>query len=344
MAAVRARTPTRALALTLVLVLLAVAAAPLGLAGAHDSSDLDAYLLSTAIGLDARRDMQFAEAALRVQGRNVTWLHVPKCGSSFAIALYHYECPGTPTNLFDTPHGHGHGGGARPLPEGYITGGTRLGVKYPPAKYCPEASYRDIGHTPYHWWKHPPQLQFLRGDGTTTTFDPWVTMLRDPSQRIISGFHAGLHSMGMSKGLRAKMYRTVKTPAEYARFPGIAGCMTKMLIGHACASLHNVTFDDVALAKTILAERIAFVGLTGEWQASLDLFHAMTHTQCDRASTEGANLRPSASATKTTAGYDTSVLDGFVDEADEALYAFAVSLFKDRQRRYRTSRVSSVCD
>ena len=120
--------------------------------------------------------------------------------------------------------------------------------------------------------------------------------------------------------------------------------MTKMLIGHACASLHNVTFDDVALAKTILAERIAFVGLTGEWQASLALFHAMTHTQCDRASTEGANLRPSASATKTTAGYDTSVLDGFVDEADEALYAFAVSLFKDRQRRYRTSRVSSVCD
>ena len=56
-----------------------------------------------------------------------------------------------------------------------------------------------------------------------------VIMLRKPSQRIISGFHAGLHANGMKAKMRQRMYETVKTPAEYANFPGIAGCETKMV-------------------------------------------------------------------------------------------------------------------
>ena len=52
----------------------------------------------------------------------------------------------------------------------------------------------------------------------------------------------------------------------------------------------------------------------------------MTFTQCDRAWTEGEHVRPGKQSS--AVGYGTSVLEGFVDEADESLSAFAVSLFE----------------
>ena len=296
--------------------LLAMLAAAAALAPARTRGDehaSDPELLALAKRANVARQPLFEEAVAHTEGRAVRVMHVPKCGSSFQIAAWHYACPGTPLNMTVPRHG------AMFVPKKF----------YPAKDFCPEASDKARIHAPY---RSEDETDFVDG-----RFTPWLTMLRDPSQRFISGFHAGLHSYGMSRHDREHMRSTVTTPAQYARYPGIAGCMTKMLIGKNCASSHHVTSDDVTLAKRVLAERIAFFGITDRWQDSLDLFHAMTFTQCDRASTEGRNVRPGqqSSARDAFMGYNTSVLEGFVDEADESLYAFAVSLFEARRHRYR---------
>ena len=82
---------------------------------------------------------------------------------------------------------------------------------------------------------------------------------------------------GMPPERRASLRRQARgSPATYARWPGIAGCATKMLIGRPCASdskkLHPA---DASRAAGVLRERFAFVGLLEHWNASVCVFHAL---------------------------------------------------------------------
>eukprot|EP00730_Choanoeca_flexa_P018320 TRINITY_DN88_c0_g1_i1.p1 TRINITY_DN88_c0_g1~~TRINITY_DN88_c0_g1_i1.p1 ORF type:complete len:228 (+),score=46.89 TRINITY_DN88_c0_g1_i1:11-694(+) len=101
-----------------------------------------------------------------------------------------------------------------------------------------------------------------------------VTMIRDPRTRLWSAYNVGMHSVGMSSALRKQMLASVKTARQYAQWPGIASCQTKMILGHNCAAKFTITED---LFQTAVARlrTFAFVGLTDDWDTSICLFHAM---------------------------------------------------------------------
>ena len=184
---------------------------------------------------------------------------------------------------------------------------------------------------------------------------PVITMLRRPGQRLMSAYLAGLHSHGMSHAAKVEMYRSVTTPAQFARTPGVAACQTKMLVGRNCAARHadscradGTLVGDAARAKRALVEQVAYFGLTDRWEESIALFHAMTGTNPnpELLRTELQNNRHTPQYVGDVSGqqgadapgpHNEALLEGFVDERDEDLYAFAVQLFEERLRRYNIS-------
>jgi hypothetical protein len=72
----------------------------------------------------------------------------------------------------------------------------------------------------------------------------------------------------------------------------------------------------------LLENDFAFVGLTGEWDLSVCLFHKMYGGKCH--SREFVNVRPGSHHSKQ---YDTQILGGFTDEMDGKLYERASKLF-----------------
>lgn len=60
-----------------------------------------------------------------------------------------------------------------------------------------------------------------------------------------------------------------------SHFPGIRGCMTKMVLGYNCANRVKLTTQDLEQAKRIVRSQFAFVGLTEQWEESVRLFHGM---------------------------------------------------------------------
>jgi len=103
---------------------------------------------------------------------------------------------------------------------------------------------------------------------------------------------------------------------EYAFFPAMKSCQTKMLLGFWCARDVEVTSAMVQEAKRRLLEEVVFFGLTEEWEATTQLFHkmlggAMHH--CDR------HAARTSRATDTTVrrSYDLLLSRGYRDEPDE---------------------------
>eukprot|EP00494_Astrolonche_serrata_P008540 UN08582 len=83
-------------------------------------------------------------------------------------------------------------------------------------------------------------------------------MFRDPTDRIISAFHAGKHSNGLPDENRKEMLTDVygaresKKISTFANYPGIYGCQTKMVLGKQCAERHNLTETDLGRAKKLV--------------------------------------------------------------------------------------------
>ena len=128
--------------------------------------------------------------------------------------------------------------------------------------------------------------------------------------------------------------------------------MAKMLAGHDCGAVVELGRSLVRRAvEVVRTGAVAFVGLTEEWDASVCLFHAVLGartraaarrvprneaTRATARSADGAQWRVPAARRRRpllrrAAGrrpLHESVLDGFVDAADEAVYAEAVAVFR----------------
>lgn len=153
------------------------------------------------------------------------------------------------------------------------------------------------------------------------------------------------HAWGLPARDRRRLKTAAPTIAAFARFPGIAGCAAKMLAGHQCASQVDLA-DGRVLATALTRLRsgaFAFIGVREEWEASICLLHASLpgHTRPLLAEFRSLGhsvnshraiewLPPSAADGE----YNESVLDGFVDEVDEAVYAEASRLFRLRLRGF----------
>ena len=86
------------------------------------------------------------------------------------------------------------------------------------------------------------------------------------------------------------------------------------------------------MALERLREGLAFVGLQEEWSLSICLFHAKFGGPCRKL--EFLDTRPGKSGAST---YDTTILNGWVDEMDRPVYAEAIKIFKGDLEKFGVS-------
>lgn len=253
-----------------------------------------------------------------VLAKPLTWLHVPKCGSSLMNALVRVGCHGFNDVWFSV----------ETMGDDFM---TSLPADDNVTSHCPGLTI-----TPPFLGSHhsigSDYEQLYRGHG--------VTMLRQPEQRAISMFNYG----------GSTMYEN-----HSEMLASSAGCVVRMLTMNdggsnglfsesdgGCSSSHCWGRDapvptqrQVEVAKDRLRE-FAFVGLTEEWDLSMCLFHAIFGGECARE--EFLDSRPSEEQeSPSNTLYDTSVLEGVTDPYDGEIYALAQSLFDENLRSYSLS-------
>ena len=188
------------------------------------------------------------------------YLHVPKTGSGMQNLFFRASCRLLVEPPFLEPHE----------------------VKRLEWKHCPKVMRRHgfgDGHAPAK-----PRLDFQ------TKRSGLVTMLRRPWRRALSGFFHKLHDCrelqiryGILEGGRrarvgdpthiraaeALFYANASEEAvlEYAKC--VSACATNMLTGYECGDTHAPANLDRALQ---LLPRLAFVGITEEWNTTLETF------------------------------------------------------------------------
>lgn len=269
------------------------------------------------------------EAALNAsaelhQRQALRWLHFPKCGSTLAISILAYACPE------QVPAWHAAGMALR---------GGRVDVRMAHALRARSAArgVRCGGRLRLPFDGHRPvSLRDKSG---------LVAMFRRPAQRLISAYLDNYHAWGLPREHRMHLKARAPTIAAFARYPGIAGCMTKMLAGHQCAEPVDLTDGRIlrAALAVLQSSRFAFIGLAEEWSASICLLHRMLpglsqpilaefrHLGHSVNSHRDIDWLPNAAA---DGEYNESVLAGFVDEADEQVYAEAARIFRRNLGRH----------
>ena len=144
------------------------------------------------------------------------WLHIQKTGTAFGATLAAAGCPEQPK--FRNVRKWSNGVCSYALGAGSHT------------------------HTPYTPTRH--------GVGTA------VTLIRSPRARLASAWFFGLWEVGhpmlplghpekdlsaWDKAARSRLKRAMPTIQAYARYPGIAHCQTKMVLGLHCGEDVQVT-------------------------------------------------------------------------------------------------------
>jgi len=211
--------------------------------------------------------------------------------------------------------------------------------RYPKDEYCMQG----VLHKQFTTAHRPVSIQQIQGQELHV-----AAMFRQPSQRIISAKADGLHANGLSPADYAELRGKCEHESTecFARYPGIAGCMTRMLTGKLCAEDskdRTAPFDGgralVDGAKKVVGE-LAFVGLTERWNESVCLFHRMFGGSINPA--EFMNFHHNHRHDGAHP-YEEDRLNGFRDEADEEVYAAAQGRFENLLRE-NVPQGQSACD
>jgi len=240
----------------------------------------------------------------------VSYVHIPKTGSGIATAVAHLLC-------------------GDKIRKGKI-------VKEPDQRLmnrCGPAHFQrfDIGHKPLK-----PGVDLSKV----------VTVLRQPRQRIISGY---FHSFHDCRPLQRKYNFSVtdSTPKlpmgsntinssllmEYADC--VQACAINIITGHWCSHSDQDPSEQIAQAIDTV-NKIGYVGITEQWELSICLFHAMYGGECLPAEFE--RVRPGLER-KDTSDYDESAFgDWFPD--DQLLYNVARKRFEQQMIEYNVNRHS----
>ena len=173
-----------------------------------------------------------------------------------------------------------------------------------------------------------------------------VAFFRRPAQRLISAYLDNRHAWGLRASERSSLRTAAPTIAAFARYPGIAGCATKMLAGFDCAA--NVSLRDGTVLQRALtrlrSNAFAFIGIVEEWEASVCLLHRTLPGYSQPLIAAFRHLGHSVNSHRDIpwlppsardGEYNESVLEGFVDAADERVYQEARRLFTAGRERRR---------
>lgn len=116
--------------------------------------------------------------------------------------------------------------------------------------------------------------------------------------------------------------------AALAQWPGMQGCMTKMIMGRNCCEKCPVTAADLQEAKRRLTEAFVFVGLQEQWTLTVQAFHASFGGRLYAEELFHTRKSPRSKAVKDNAE---AVIGQYInDTADGELYAHGRSLFLAR--------------
>ena len=230
------------------------------------------------------------------------WLHVQKTGTAFGATLAAAGCPEQP---------------------------KQRNVR----KWSDACSYA-LGagsHT------HSPYIRARHGVGTA------VTLIRSPRARLASAWFFGLREVGhpmlplghpekdlsaWDKVARRRLKRAMPTIQDYARYPGIAHCQTKMVLGIHCGEAVDVTPDMGREAVRRLREDFRFVGVQDHWRASVQLALAEFNASSSAELVQSAQARHQYTKRERAAAM--ANLTAYEDVYDEALYDAAVALLRAR--------------
>ena len=248
-------------------------------------------------------------------GYTLRWLHVPKCGTSLATAVYRAACPLLPARA------------AIPRPTSPYPGHVQ--------DYYAQCFPEEISQC----FLHPADT--LRPSPTHVpigAFAParhaYATMLRDPWQRLLSAWR-----------WKAQFFDPPCTELSVACAHRNRGIYVNMINGNWTREPRSPPVkypdqNDVERATSRL-EAFAFVGLVEKWVESICLFHAVFGGEVTKG--ELFNTRPGALTRTKAPGvglwakpaeYDTPMVPGLEDSADNRLYASAQALF---ERRFRAA-------
>lgn len=242
--------------------------------------------------------------------KKLSWLHIPKAGTSFANVLVTWGCPSLPAKaVVDETYSDEYGM--------FVPNFMHMHTK----ECAPGMTLCGSGHMPL---KDHTCLDYSQHEGQ------FVAMFRQPEQRIVSGFFHNLHDVDE---------KSLDLPS-YSR--KISGCSVRMINGYSCGNKEGIKMTEqlVETALDRLEDGFAFVGLTEEWALSVCLFHKMFGGTPHKR--EFQNVRPGAEHREM---YDTSDLKGFVDAADGAVYSRAYVMFWANVQRYgaTTSACKKLC-
>lgn len=235
------------------------------------------------------------------------YMHIPKCGSSFATIIAQCACPGVHI---------------QPISEVHVFQASSKRQLCTPGAL----NFFQSSHHPLPALKTQEELDdfFKRNNAVTT--------IRQPQKRIISGFLHEFHDCSRM-GAHGYVYRDVIESGVFhaaleAYFHCVKGCSAKMLLGRRCGDPETLTVADVLHAVQIL-KRFSFVGVTEQWNLTVDAWKKNFHGSYSSAvyvNTRPATLHHLQSNTSTP--YEelkvklASIMEqeGLFDYADEVLY------------------------
>ena len=262
--------------------------------------------------------------------KQLRWVHIPKCGQSFAITFYKYACPSCADNFTE-----------------YLTGSDsptkvlEAQRKWQTNKCCDSSRLFEGGRAPMG---HVPARPTDRGH--------LVTMLRDPKQRMISHYEyfskkdksTGEPVQNISEWLKDQDNYALQTRMLGGACPGNSGggaasevdllASAEQTIGcssHDSCGDPNATIDCVVnLVQD--PEAMPFVGLLEYWDASIALFHAIMYGDDSIDPEELENIHPTVPSLH-------EVPDGMSDPIDQQLYDAAFARFhKETQMHAANAR------
>lgn len=239
----------------------------------------------------------------------ITWMHLPRSGSSFAYTLLQAEgvCDwGMALDdrgdlVFDVRSVLDHCPG--------------LAVPLSPSGCSPESDL-------LRCTEQGISTDWSRREGSV------VAMFRQPEERLMSEWNweirLGHHFPSITDFVHARQ-----------------GCATKILTGsitleNHCEDGDPPSWEQVTLAKTRLRTGFAFIGMTAKWSLSICLFNTMFGTPCHASQFSLYHTLPLSDSSNVTA------LNGFVDKYDGPLWDIAQRKFEYQLDRYGVSEGTCV--
>ncbi|CAK0846297.1 unnamed protein product [Prorocentrum cordatum] len=268
----------------------------------------------------------------------MAWVHFPKTGTSIMNAFLTAGCPTMPSNESVSDAG---GGGSGHVLFSALASKFHSSC-YPGFTLCENHNPISLEMQACPWCG--PTDPTLTGNPTKVVRGcrnwnlhrgNFVTLFRQPEQRITSSYEHGRHDCRNFKG----------NISEYGQ--RVAGCYANMLTGHRCDCRDPANASRVSLAIERLRTGFVFVGLVEEWSLSVCLFHALFGSRC--SSRDFLNFRPgkgtkqkmracgdgprdphSGKCFNSSYRHSTEALQGWTDPYDGPVYAEAVAIFWER--------------